>query len=211
MLCAGVALPVRLLSQATGVPVRNAGVVQGISAGVDFGFGRIERPGGDDVSRAVAGRVSAGFGPLGASLLVSRTRIDPGVGPTTSYSAAAATAELTMIGGPLIPLKVMWQAGYAKALDAGSGGPWRGSLGLGAALTIPATVVSIRPWIAPRVDYLGRQVVQGPRLKPGLSAGVDLGLLNGLGVHVAYDNRLGWVDGRERAAGVSVGFRYHFR
>lgn len=122
-----------------------------------------------------------------------------------------AAAEFTVFGGPLVPIRILWHGGYARQLDSGSDPPWRGSLGLGAALTIPATVVSIRPWIAPRLDYLASQPVTGERVKPSLSAGVDLGLLNGLGFRVAYDNRLGWDQATERATGISVGVRYHFR
>ncbi len=209
----GGALASRLASQATGVPVRNAGAGQGISAGVDLGLGRIDRAGEgtDDVSRAVAGSATLGFGPLGASLGLSRTSIDPATGPDRTRTAMFATAELTVFGGPLVPLRVVWQAGYARQLDGGSKPPWRGSFGIGAGLTIPAAVVSIRPWIAPRVDYLAGQRVAGERLKPSLSAGIDLGFLNGLGVRVAYDHRLGWDEAIERAAGVSVGVRYHFR
>jgi hypothetical protein len=209
----GAALVSRLAAQATGVPVRNAGVGQGISAGVDFGLGRIDRSGSgtDDVSRAIAGSLAAGLGPIAGTVGLTRTTIDPATGANRTLSAASVTAELTLLGGPLVPLKVVWLASYARQLDSGSQPPWRGSLGAAASLTIPAAVVSIRPWIAPRLDYLGRQLVSGARLKPSLSGGVDLGFLNGLGLRVGYDNRLGWDDARERASGVSVGVRYHFR
>ena len=209
----GGALPSRLAGQATGMPVRNAGVGQGISAGVDLGFGRIDRSGSgtDDVSRAVAGTVALGFGPLGGSLGLSRATIDPATGPDRTRNALFATAEFTVLGGPLVPIRVLWQASYARQLDSGSNAPWRGSVGVGASLTIPAAIVSIRPWVAPRLDYLGRQPIAGARIKPSLSAGVDLGLLNGLGIRVAYDNRLGWDSAAERATGVSFGVRYHFR
>lgn len=208
-----VVLVSRLAAQATGVPARNAGVAQGVSVGVDLGFGRIDRSGAgaDDASRALAGSLSLGFGPLGGSLGLSRMWIDPASGVDRTRSAVFGTAEFTVFGGPLVPLRVVWQARYARQFEGDANRPWRGSVGIGAALTIPAAVVSIRPWIAPRLDYLGRQPVTGPRLKPSLSAGVDLGLLNGLGIRVGYDNRLGWDQASERATGVSLGARYQFR
>lgn len=207
------ALVSRLPAQATGVPVRNSGIGQGISAGVDLGFGRRDRSesGGKETSRAIAGSVALGFGPVGGSVGLSRVSIDPATGANRTRTALSATAELTLFGAPLVPLKVVWQAGYARQLASGASPPWRGSLGIGAGLTIPAAVVSIRPWIAPRLDYLAHQPVSGTRVKPSLSAGVDLGFLNGLGIRLGYDNRLGWDDATERATGVSVGVRYHFR
>ena len=208
----GLGVPSRVAGQGTGVPVRNAGVIQGISLGVDLGFGQTRRSSGqrDDKSRAISGSLSAGFGPIGGSVSLSRLKVTPGQGQSSMVTVGAATAELSIIGGPLIPLKIVWQAGYVRPLGTGASPPWRGSLGLGAALTIPAAVFSIRPWIAPRVDYFGRPA-GGARVKPSLSAGIDLGLLNGLGVRVGYDNRLGWSDVAERAAGVSLGVRYQFR
>lgn len=198
-------------AQDAGVPVRNAGVAQGITFGVDAGFGRLKRSGSNDRSRAIAGSGSAGFGPLGITIGVSRVTIDPATGANQTSSVLTAAAQFTVFGGPLVPLKVTWQAGADRALSGGSGSPWRGWGGIGAALTIPAAIVSIRPWIAPRVDYIGSRPVTGSRVKTALSAGIDLGLLNGWGVRVGYDSRLGWSGGGTSASGVSIGASYHLR
>lgn len=204
------ALASRGFGQATGVPVRGAGMGQGATLGIDFGVGRLE--GGGEKSRAVAASATAGLGPLGVMAGIGKSWIDPDTGPTRDQSTLMLGASLTIFGGPLVPLKVSWQAGVDKALDdTGSGKPWRGHVGVGAALTIPAAVVSIRPWIAPRLDYLKDQPVSGPRVKGSLSAGIDLGMLNGLGLRVGYDSRIGWDNGNRRASGISIGASYHFR
>ena len=202
----------RAMAQATGLPVRNPGVVQGVTLGGDFGFGRISRAGADDdKSHSFGASATIGFGPVGASLGLARATIDPATGPSRSQTTLMAAAQLTVFGGPLVPLKVSWQAGVAKPLDGGDQNAWRGHLGIGAALTIPAAVLSIRPWVAPRLDYLANQPVSGARVKGAISGGIDLGLLNGLGLRVGYDSRLGWDNGTERASGISVGASYHFR
>lgn len=195
------------------MPVRNAGVAQGVSFGVDVGFGRREGSGtaGDDRSRAVGGSGSIGFGPLGITLGVSRVTVDPSSGPNETSSLVTGAAQFTVFGGPLVPLKIMWQAGFDRALTGPADSPWRGWGGIGAALSVPAVVVSIKPWIAPRVDYIGNGSVAGSRFKAALSAGIDLGLLNGWGIRAGYDSRLGWSGGGVAASGVSLGASYHFR
>ena len=195
------------------MPVRNGGVPQGISLGVDLGFGRLTRSGSarDDRSRAIAGSGSLGFGPLGITIGASRVTVDPAMGSSLTSSVVTGAAQLTVFGGPLVPLKIIWQAGADRSLARASGSPWRGWGGIGAALNIPATVVSIKPWIAPRVDYIGNRPITGGRLKAALSAGIDLGLLNGWGVRVGYDSRLGWSGGGPAASGVSIGASYHLR
>lgn len=200
-------------AQDAALPVRNGGVPQGISLGVDLGFGRLKRSGsaGDDRSRAIAGSGSLGFGPLGITIGASRVTVDPAMGSSLTSSVVTGAAQFTVFGGPLVPLKIMWQAGADRALTGASGSPWRGWGGIGAALNIPATVVSIKPWIAPRVDYIGNRQVSGGRLKAALSAGIDLGLLNGWGVRAGYDSRLGWSGGGPAASGVSIGVSYHLR
>lgn len=207
----GLGLVSRLAAQATGVPLRNAGGPSGIWVGVDVGLGKIKRANaGDDVSRAIAGAVGVSFGPLGLSGTLSRTTLDPASGPSRGISAGLVQAEIVAIGGPLLPFRLAWQGSYARELG-GNDRPWRTALGVGAALTIPTVVVSIRPWLAPRLEYRGAQPVRGGRLKTALAGGVDAGLLNGMTIRLGYDNRLGWDSAVDRAAGISLGISYSFR
>lgn len=206
-LCGCTALPAA--AQAAGLVVRNAGVAQGVTLGVVYGRGREKASTGTSRSDAVGARLTAGLGPIGASVGVARTWFDPTGIAKTHRDEVTATAALTVFGGPLVPLKVSWQVGGARSL--GSDQAWRGSLGLGAALAIPAAVLSIKPWIAPRFDYLGHQTVRGSRIKPALAAGVEFGLLTGLGLQVEYDSRLGWDGGSGPVPGIGIGISHHFR
>lgn len=197
-------------AQISGIPIRNAGVTGGFGLAADVGFGRIKRPGDNDKSRAVGVTGALGFGPLGLSAGLIRTTIDPVTGPNVSQTSLAAAAQFAVFGGPLVPLKVTWQAGVVQPFDAPEGGskPWRGHLGIGAAFAIPAVAVSIRPWVAPRVDLIR---IDGTQVKGAVSGGVDFGLLSGLGFRLAYDSRLGWAGDDQPASGFSIGVGYHFR
>lgn len=191
--------------------MRSGGVGQGISIAVDYGAGRIDRStAGDDRLRALAGSVTVGFGPLGISGTIGRAWINPAIGPDRDQTTAGITAEMVTLGGPLVPFRLLWQAGYARQVDGTGPRPWRGTVGLGASLTIPTVILSIKPWIGPRLEYRGNQT-GGSQLRTALSAGIDLGLLNGLGLRVGYDRRLGWDQAAEPATGVSVGVSYQFR
>jgi hypothetical protein len=207
---AGLGLVSRLAAQATGLPVRSGGVGQGVAVAVDYGVGRINRSSGDDAIRAVAGSVTVGFGPLGLSGTLGRAWIDPATGPDRSQTTAGINAEMVTLGGPLVPFRLLWQAGYARQVDGTGPRPWRGTVGLGASLTIPTVILSIKPWLGPRLEYRGNQP-GGSQLRGALSAGIDFGLLNGLGLRVGYDTRLGWDQAAEQARGVSVGVSYQFR
>ncbi|MHB1329643.1 MAG: hypothetical protein ACYC2K_15705 [Gemmatimonadales bacterium] len=210
MFLAGFALVSDAAAQISGIPIRNAGVTGGFGLAADVGFGSIKGPGDNDKSRAVGLTGAVGFGPLGLSGGLIRTSIDPAIGPNVSQTSLAAAAQFTVFGGPLVPLKITWQAGVIQPFDAPEGGskPWRGHLGLGAALAIPAVAVSIRPWVAPRVDLIR---VDGTQVKGAVSGGVDIGLLSGLGFRFAYDSRMGWTGEDRSASGFSVGVGFQFR
>lgn len=210
MFLAGIVLVSDAAAQISGIPIRNAGVSSGFGLAADAGFGSIKSPGANDKSRALGVTGALGFGPLGLSAGLIRTTIDPVTGPNVSQTSLAAAAQFAVFGGPLVPLKVTWQAGIVQPFDAPEGGskPWRGHLGVGAALAIPAVAVSIRPWIAPRVDLIR---IDGTQVKGAVSGGVDIGLLSGLGFRFAYDSRLGWAGEDRPASGFSVGVGYNFR
>ena len=195
--------------QAAGLVVRNAGVSQGVTLGAVYGRGRDRSSSGASGLDAVGARAQIGLGPIGVSLGIARTWLEPAGLAKVHRDELSATAALTVFGGPLVPLKVAWQVGGSRSL--GTDQAWRGSHGLGAALVIPAALLSIRPWLAPRIDYLGHQTIQGSRVKPAFAAGIEFGLLTGLGVQIEYDSRLGWDAGSGRVPGIGIGVSHHFR
>jgi hypothetical protein len=62
-------------------------------------------------------------------------------------------------------------------------------VGVGFALTIPNPALAIRPWIAPRVDIVRASAsgTSNTETHFGLGGGLELNLLNGFGMHAAYD------------------------
>ena len=188
--------PGGLVAQVAGLPVRNAGVGTGIGIAADAGFPSAAAGKGF----AIGATGALGAGPLGFTASVARW--DPR-GPGDKLTSVGATANLKIIGGPLIPLSVTLQGGVARYTqtattiegDAFDLKTWHVPAGVGIALTIPNPVFSIRPWVAPRVDLVrvtqsdGGTAAQVTSTESdfGISGGVDLGFLNGLTIRAMYD------------------------
>lgn len=185
-----------LVAQVAGLPVRNAGVGTGFGIAADAGFPSTAA--GKGIALGATGALGAG--PLGFTATVAWW--DPR-GPGDNLTSVGGTANLKIIGGPLIPLSVTLQAGAARytrtattiegdALDLKT---WHFPAGIGIALTIPNPVFSIKPWVAPRVDLLRVTQSDGGTASQvthtdsdfGISGGVDLGFLNGLTIRAMYD------------------------
>jgi hypothetical protein len=129
--------------------------------------------------------------------------------------SVGATANYKVFGGPLIPLSVTLQGGigYSKpdvGILPGDESELRFPVGLGFALTIPNPALAIHPWIAPRVDIvrLSGGGLSDTETNFGVSAGVELNLLSGLGAHAAYDRV--FLDGGDPGV-FGLGAHYAFR
>lgn len=183
-------------AQNPGLPVYNFGVPRGIALYGDLGFPNDAGGGGT----AYGGSVRAGFGRIGATATVSA--LNP-PGPAGGDAALGATLNYRLLGGPLVPLSVTLQGGasYAKPgeqlfIPYGPGAVpgqefslYRFPIGIGFALVIPNPALSIHPWLAPRVDIAYQKVGASSDTEThfALSGGLELNLLNGFGVHAAYD------------------------
>jgi hypothetical protein len=215
MVAAGLLAALSAAAQVPGLPVYNLGVPRGIGLYGDVGFPNDDAGGG--TAYGVTGR--AGFGFVGVTAIVSSHNPD---GPAKGKVSAGVTGNLRLFGGPLVPLSVTLQAGagYAKPDDSflPSGSEikqYRFPVGLGFALTIPNPVLAIRPWLAPRLDIV-RTNIEGGSLPDvyttdtnfGLSGGIELNLLNGFGLHAAYDRVFG--DGVHPSV-FAIGAHYNFR
>jgi hypothetical protein len=195
-------------AQVRGIPVYNSGIATGIAIYGDVGFP--DEQSGKGTAFALTGR--AGFGPLGASAILSTFNPD---GPGDNNVSVVATLDYKLFGGPLIPLSVTLQGGigYSKpdlGILPGDETELRVPVGLGLALTIPNPVLAIRPWIAPRLDIVR---VSGGGLSDsqtnfGLGGGVELNLLNGFGIHAAYDRV--FLDGGDPSV-FGLGAHFAFR
>jgi hypothetical protein len=195
-------------AQVRGIPVYNSGVSSGIAIYGDVGFSNQDA--GKGTAFAVRGQ--AGFGPLGATAILSTFNPD---GPAGSDASVGATLNYKLFGGPLIPLSVTLQGGigYSKpdvGLLPGHDTELRFPVGLGFALTIPNPALAIRPWIAPRVDIVRTSGGGSSNTETnfGLGGGLELNLLNGFGLHAAYDRV--FADGGDPSV-FGLGAHYAFR
>jgi hypothetical protein len=188
--------------------VYNNGIPTGIAVYGDVGFPNEDA--GKGTAFAVSGR--AGFGPFGATAMLSTFNPD---GRGDNNVSVGATLNYKVFGGPLIPLSVTLQSGigYSKpdvGILPGDETELRFPVGLGFALTIPNPALAIQPWIAPRVDIvrLSGGGLSDTETNFGVSAGVELNLLSGFGVHAAYDRVL--IDGGDPSV-FGLGAHYAFR
>jgi hypothetical protein len=198
----------RAEAQVRGIPVYNNGIPSGIGIYGDVGFPDDEA--GSGTAYAISGR--AGFGAFGATAILST--FDPDDAGENDVSVGA-TLNYKVFGAPLTPLSVTLQAGigYSKpdvGLLPGDEDELRFPIGLGFALMIPNPALAIQPWIAPRVDVVR---VSGGGISDtesnfGLGGGVELNLLNGFGVHAAYDRV--FIDGSDPSI-FGLGAHYAFR
>jgi hypothetical protein len=197
-------------AQNPGLPVYNMGVPRGIGLYGDVGFPNDEAGGGTVFG--VTGR--GGFGPLGVTATLSSFDQD---GPGGSDVSVGGTLNYKLLGGPLVPLSVTLQGGvsYLKLnegfLPGAEVSAYRFPVGIGFALVIPNPVLSIHPWLAPRVDIAYQKAGDASNTETnfGLSGGLELNLLNGFGIHAAYD-RVFAKDVADPAT-FGIGAHYAFR
>jgi hypothetical protein len=192
-----------LRAQLPGIPVYNTPVASGFTVGGDVAFPSNST--GLGTSYAITGAFGTGLfgftGSIGGTKVeaISKTQVTVG-----------GTANWKMFGGPLIPLAVNLQAGVAYWEGASDSKNLRVPVGVSAMLTIPTPGMAIKPWIAPRVDFL--QVKLGgttsDRTEFAFSIGLDVAFLSGLGARAAYD----WmrVDDSTLST-IGVGLNYSFK
>jgi hypothetical protein len=196
-----------LVAQVPGLPFYNQCVPRGIGLYGDIAFPDDDAGGG--TAYGITGR--AGFGVLGATAILSTYNPD---GPGDGKVSVGATGNLRLLGGPLVPLSVTLQGGVGyQTVDGGalSGDDakiWHIPVGLGFALTIPNPALSIKPWLAPRVDITASSNSFQRDTRFALSGGVELNLLNGFGIHAAYDRKFG---GGTDPSVFALGAHYTFR
>lgn len=167
-------------AQVPGLPVFNNGVPRGIYAAGDVGF-----PEG-------GGNVFAATGAIGLGMLGFTGTLGTYAPSTTSSSDAVygGTANLRIIGGPLVPFFVNLQAGVGYG-DLGGLKTTHVPVGAGLGVTIPLPVFGLKPWFAPRWDYTSHSgVASGDESVFGYSAGLDVAFIFGLALRTAYD----WAD-----------------
>ena len=208
---------VPLAAQAPGLPIHGGGAIPGVTVAVTAGFGGTDSWAGQGT--AYAGTVSWGVGrfAIGGTLgvVTGRENGDP------SRPTVGAMTSLRVLGGGVdTPLTVFLQAGYGymqpepydvavlaaqdgTALYAPPRGNWRVPLVAALALTIPTPVVSLRPWLAPRLEWADGQDGTVDAAFGG-SAGLDLSFLGGFQLRLLWDN----VQAADRTLGAGAAFHF---
>lgn len=219
LLAAATTLPVSLAAQGTGLPQRNAGIPRGLSLGVELGVPNDA----SGMSSAAGATAAAGLGLIGFTATVSRLGLGDLDGSMDDHvMAMGLTGAFRLIGGPLVPLAADLQAGVGRwgAYEFVYPGDdilyeytrTTYTAGIGFSLTIPSPVVSLKPWLAPRLQHarLTDQYGSGAitATDAAVSAGIDLGFINGTSVRAAYDRVL--LDGVD-ATVWSIGLAHTFR
>jgi hypothetical protein len=201
-LCVALAFPPALAGQVIGLPVYNAGIPTGLGLYADVGFPNDAA--GDGTAYGATARL--GVGPFGVTGSVAR--FDP-EGAGDQLTSVGGTLNYKIFGGPLVPLTVTLQggAGYATQDDVSF---YRFPVGLGLGLTIPNPALAIKPWLAPRLDVsrVSTPLASDTETNFGISGGVELNLLSGLGLHASYDRVFADVEDPSIFA---AGLHYTFR
>jgi hypothetical protein len=197
-------------AQNPGLPVYNLGVPRGIALYGDVGFPNDVA--GNGTVYGLTGR--AGFGAIGVTATLSSLSQDGSDGGDVSVGG---TLNYRLLGGPLVPLSVTLQGGVSYFKPAEGFLPdedvsaYHFPVGVGFALVIPNPSLSIHPWLAPRVDVAYQKAggASDTQTNFGLSGGLELNLLNGFGIHAAYD-RVFLSDVADPST-FGVGLHYAFR
>jgi hypothetical protein len=110
-------------------------------------------------------------------------------GGASKVTQLSADAALKIFSPPLVPLGIALQAGIGYAKRDSTFKEYTVPIALGIAVKPPTPGLSVEGWAAPRVQLglvsaSGNSTVQAGY---GVSAGVNLGLPTGLGVHAAVD------------------------
>lgn len=169
-----------LEAQVPRLPVVNNGVPRGILVAGDVGFPN--PAGGGGTTYAATGAI--GLGMLGFTATLGSTDPDGG----SSTGVYGGTANLRLIGGPLVPFFVNLQAGLGYG-DFSGVGVTHVPVGVGIGLTIPLPIFGLKPWFAPRWDYTtySGSSNASDTSEFGYSAGLDIAFIFGLGLRTAYD------------------------
>ena len=159
-------------AQMLGLPVFAVPVPRGLSLAADVGFVSPEYCSAPTVCLGLTGM--GGFGRLGVS-------------GTVATSGLGAMGTLSLLSQAKSPFGLVVQGGIAGTTFEGGGVVV--PFGTGFSFWIPTPVVSLEPWLGARGQYMdSRDGFGGPSsVHFAWSAGINLSLLNGLGLRVAYD------------------------
>ena len=201
-----------LAAQAPGLPVHGGGFRSGAEVIATVGWSGFESQAGD--ATTFAGTFAYGWSRVG---LAGTLGVTSG---TLSEATAGALIGVRLLGdGVQSPFEVgaFGGAGFlfgsSCAYDAESGastgpcdeaGDWRIPLGASIAVAITTPYVSIRPWLAPRVEIFEALDVEETASKLAGSAGVDFRFAGGFGLRLLWEK----VESQDQTVGLGLSYRF---
>lgn len=205
----------RAMAQAPGLPIHGAGMAPGLEVAATAGWAGSSSMTGK--ATTFGATVAYGWSRFGLSGTIGVLNPESG----DSRASFGVLGNLRLLGGGVdTPFEVGIFGGYGKAagdegscvddcplsLVTGGRSPWHAPVGLGASLTIPTPVVSIRPWLAPRAEIFWTEE-SGARetvTRFAGSVGVDFRFVGGFGVRLLWDK----VDGDDQTIGAGLAYRF---
>jgi hypothetical protein len=178
-----------LAAQVAGVPVAAGGLPRGVTVEALAGF---PEEAGDVWAGALGGRA----GRWGATATVAS--VPEGDGRALGWGVLG---EALVVHDATSPFQVLAFAGVGNRPDE-----WRVPVGASLGFRVPLPLVTIVPWLAPRLQYADRD--GGTDGWDGaLGGGLDVRLGSGLGVRAAYD--IIFLEGRdERTFGLGLSWTF---
>lgn len=159
----------------------------GLMLAADYGKGLNDESGKNG---AFAARASLGIGPFSFGGGVGAVQ-GGGVTGDDYEIQYMGNAALRVLGGGLMPVSVSLQAGVGfTSIDADGADFLTIPVGLGIAVNVPTPGFSVDPWVAARYTLHRSSIGALPSFDQnavGLSGGIDLNFLMGLGLHLAAD------------------------
>ncbi len=188
-------------AQLAGNPVYAINPGVGVTLAADFGRGI------NDVSgktNYLGGRVVVGV-PM-VSFWAGGGIWDPR-GGADKQVAIAGGAAINLIKAPLLPVALSMQAGAGRVSCGTDCSSLNAVLGPSLKINVPVPAVRVEPWIMPRVSF-SRTTIAGTSDSDfgiGASAGVNLKLPAGPGIHLAVDwSRVGDPSREPIVAGIGI-------
>lgn len=177
-------------AQLSGYPVYAWTSGPGITLAGDFGRGLNDE----------SGRLNAFGGRLGITLPIvsvwaGAATLDPRVDGVSNEVTFGGGVAVKVFDPPLVPVAISLQAGAGymnQSIDpllSNGVSMLNVPVGIALALDVPTPGVEIQPWVSPRIHFLRSSFsgASNSEVGFGTSAGVNMTLPGGLGMHLAAD------------------------
>lgn len=136
----------------------------------------------------IGARAMLGLGPLTLQAGAGGVLPSGDFAPDNQITYGGAVA-INILDLPLVPVSVNLQGGvgYTDFSDQGFNQLYV-PIGVGVAINVPAPILDIEPWAAPRLQFVREANAESQtEIGYGISAGLNVTLPTGVGVHVAGD------------------------